>query len=532
MVTDTVERLTDCTDRLSNYLQRNRQHISLLTAETFRDEISSISYRPIVAMTTQRYFSLTRDEIIDLTAYKYGRRETIIFDEKPFFAEIIRIDIEILDSIDGILHSAIDNRDNQTDKQWMIAQWEKVCRYIKGKISYYEERNDGYEYTVYHYDPSCNVLDDPDRLNALLIRWKDKLRKYNYKFDAYKHIAAVLQMLTEGATFTSRKLSKKRKDGTEYCNYFLVLIDNRDKLVDIGAKVFVLDGTADISPEYNVSYIKMIDCKAFRTALDNLSINIVDVRSGKSYLSSKGIGAEQIIDCLISYQNSLPVKDQVLFTYKNLRDRYTDRLQSAYETIDYFGNIRGKNVYRECTNIIQFGLNRFPQSIYNLQSSFSILEHYNKSCICYVGQDYARDIVINSILTDIEQNIFRSKIRNQDCSDGVTYTLMFDVTGYQDLIEAIKSRYEPMGAKVNVLDSPLEFDVLKTVNRKTENSTSAQRVINYYYSLPQGSRFTRRDIMKQCEITVSQFKNAKQNNGVKRILVAAKTDKQGVYIKK
>lgn len=533
IVTDAIDRMTEYTDRLSQYIRRNIDNykIAVLTAETYSDEVKKLVYKPVVCMTTQRFFQMTREEIMALTAYTDGKRDTIVFDEQPYLTEVLKIDIGVLDRIDDALHSMIDNLENQDDKQWLIRQWESVTQYIKAKIAEYESqnKNEVEPYPIYHFDRESKVIEDIDKFTSLVSRFKDKLRKYDYRFDVGKYISAIVQLLEEGATFISTKKSKDKRRESEYSNYFLVLRDNRDKLLNLGAKVFVLDGTADISPAYDVDYVRMIDCKQFRRKLDNLTINLVDVRSSKGYLSNDSEKTSKIIDCLISYQNALPDKDEVLFSYDLIEKRYGIKLQSAYDYINHFGNIRGYNTYRECKNIIQFGIHRYQEVYYNLQSGFSTLCKDKGKSDHLVGLEYYKPTMIGYVLADIEQNIFRSKIRNIDCTEPIRYTIFFDYSTYPELIDAIINRYKPMGATIKMLGVPQMFTILKTKNRKTKEDTHAQKIIDWYYNLPQGIMFRAKDIMRECNLSENQYKSAKLNKAVKVILESCSTGNKGVY---
>ena len=95
VVTDSVERLNDYVsnsqdDYLVEYIQRNLSRISILTADTMSKEVTALNYKPILLMTTQRYFNLDRDEIIKLTTGSI-KRDRIIFDEKIWHRSPFRI---------------------------------------------------------------------------------------------------------------------------------------------------------------------------------------------------------------------------------------------------------------------------------------------------------------------------------------------------------------------------------------------------------------------------------------------------------
>lgn len=59
------------------------------------------------------------------------------------------------------------------------------------------------------------------------------------------------------------------------------MLDNKNKFLSVEAKIFGLDGTADISPDYDLDYINLIDCKQYRRKLSNLNIQLIDVPTDK-----------------------------------------------------------------------------------------------------------------------------------------------------------------------------------------------------------------------------------------------------------
>lgn len=113
VVTDQISNLKEyvSTDELAEYINRNQSKLTLLTSDNIGSELKTLHLKNIVLMTTQRYFNLTVDEIRELTK----NRKIIIFDEKPYFNEQIKINIKTFNDVDTALHNALDNthRTNQ-----------------------------------------------------------------------------------------------------------------------------------------------------------------------------------------------------------------------------------------------------------------------------------------------------------------------------------------------------------------------------------------------------------------------------------
>lgn len=133
VITDQISNLKDFieTNELAEYINRIHSKLTLLTSENIGTELKTLHLKNIVLMTTQRYFNLTVDEIKKLTI----NRKIIIFDEKPYFNEQIKVDIKTFNNIDTALHNGLDNTVEAVNKDWLITQWEllraKFQRFIK-----------------------------------------------------------------------------------------------------------------------------------------------------------------------------------------------------------------------------------------------------------------------------------------------------------------------------------------------------------------------------------------------------------------
>lgn len=537
IVTDLIERLNgyiskhhnDGTENLTNYIRRNSQSISILTADSIKIEIPTVSYKPIIMMTTQRYFNLARDEIIVLTTEHQVKRKRIIFDEKIFLLESRKLTIKSLNNIATALNEGLDNTVNPEEKQWLIKQYNTFNFELQKKLTENEELNnntDNLRREVYFNSDMLSMSDDAHKFKKLIFKYKSQLQKYNPEF--FKDIAAIEKLLIDGVV-TSQKI-KSKTSHQEYKNYFTVVTNNIDKLINVGAKVFVLDGTADISPEYRLKCVNMIDCTPFKRDLSNLSINIVNINTSKDRLINNGNKSIKTISAIIDYIKAQPCDINTIFTYQAIEDKF----KNEFKNVAHFGNIKGSNEYRNINNICQVGLNRWSEIIYMLYANE--IGRCNDSDNSIVKRIYDKETIDNIrcrlILADIEQNLFRCKIRNDNNIENCTYTLICSASEksnlyekYQPLVDMIKSRYEPLGATINVYDTPTEFKLLKADERKAENKTSMQKFNEWFKLQPKGRLFKRFDLKNEIKLTDSQFKEVKRTG----VLNHLKTQKQGVY---
>lgn len=523
VITDEIDRLdgyTKSTNKeLQTYLEKNQDRIALLKSETISTEIKTVHKKPIILMSTQRYFSLDLPELKNFT----NSRKKIVFDEKPYIFEIEKITINKLNTVDTVLKEVLNDTVNQSDKETLIECWTFISNKLQNELKTNEKLNDSYKRELF-FKLDGNVYTNIFYKN--INNYKSIIKKFNP--DAIKTIEAVKQLLTEGI-ITSQKM-KYKTSGNKYDNYFTVLKNNIDKLTAVNAKVYILDGTADISPEYQLKKINIIDCSKFKRDLSKLTINIVDVNTSKERLTKAGSKTENLIKTLISYIHSLPQNIDTIFTYKAISSKFANE----FKNINWFGNIKGTNQYRNINHICQIGLNRYSDLTYVLYANaIGQFNDENKKLINRIYDlETIDNIRCNLILADLEQNIYRSKIRNTNNKEKCVYNLICNfneqnnlIESYKPLIEMIKSRYENLGATVNLIDTPTEFKILKIKERNTKNKSSVQKFIDWLNFQPKDKVFKRADLMTELKISKSQFKDIKDSG----VLNALKTSKQGIY---
>ena len=526
VVTDEVERLNSYTaaqdEQLTEYIQRNIHRISILNSSTIATEAKILYSKPIVLMCTQRYFDLSIDEIKHYTA----TRKKIIFDEKPYIFVTYKLTIEALNNVDSALKEGLDDTVNQSDKALLVSGWETISTALQTALKENEALNTDYKREEYFNFSTFTDVQTAEVFFSLVGKYKSQLRRYSAGIT--KIIDAVEQLMTEGV-ITSQK-AKYKNSGNSYDNYFTVLINNIHKLTATDAAVFVLDGTSDISPEYDLNCVKKVDCHKFQPDLRCLTINIVNVNTSKDRLTKSGDKIDSLIETIIEYIKSQPQNINTVFTYKGIADNFKD----LFDNVNWFGNIKGTNQYREVCHICQVGLNRYPDLTYMLYAN--AIGQFNNRSTGFNNRIYDKetidDIRCRLILADIEQNLYRCKIRNKDNKENCTYTLVCNVDersrifeAYRPLLDMIKARYKSFGATVRYIETPVQFKLLKAKERKTQNKTTVQKFEEWIRKQPEGRIFKRADIMSECNINESQFKDLKNTD----ILNGYKTEKQGVY---
>lgn len=112
------------------------------------------------------------------------------------------------------------------------------------------------------------------------------------------------------------------------------------------------------------------------------------------------------------------------------------------------------------------------------------------------------------ILADIEQNLFRGAIRDSNYHGNMTYTIYISAyDGHEEsqLIQMLRARFEPLGAKVQVYEAP----ELKVMGRK--GNTNVQKVLRWISSQPSGLVFKTKDILSATGLTNTEFQRARRS---------------------
>lgn len=249
-------------------------------------------------------------------------------------------------------------------------------------------------------------------------------------------------------------------------------------------------------------------------------------------MTNNSESTKDFVNEIIKYIKSQTPEIDTVFTYQAIEDKFKEH----FKNVEHFGNIKGGNQYREVNNICQVGMNRWPELVYSLYASE--IDQYNHdycwtNTICDSME--ISKLRANLLLADMEQNMFRSKIRNRDNSEKCVFTLIYSPiekglfgSVYSPLLRAIVDRYDMLGAKMYFTEDPTEFKELKAMSRKTTKETATQKFYKWVNSQPLETRFKRQDIMEKCGITKAQFTHLRRNG----VFNEYKTDRQGVYVKR
>lgn len=238
----------------------------------------------------------------------------------------------------------------------------------------------------------------------------------------------------------------------------------------------------------------------------------------------------------------------LIVTYKNICNRFS----GEFDYVGYFGNLKGFNDYKDILKMTHIGLNRYSNMAYFYiycgchMDKYKVLSEMptdeSLKFLTDLAQNqkyphFLEDIMVRSMLADLEQNIFRLAIRNYGNTENVQVWTFYNASGglYSSLSKAIESRYKEYGVVFEYEDKPEELKIEKIKDRKPPNGkkmTNAQKVIEWYEKLPINEEFKIGKVLLETQLTNNQLQNVrKKNSTVDKIFEKCKTDRKGYYRK-
>lgn len=534
IVTDNLTRLNEINDE-------SDKRIAYLTAENKETEILRQAYCPVLLISTQRYFQM---DSIDQFLHYYDNgivktRDTIIFDESPYFYEDGEIGITEINLLHSALNDGISDLCSTNDKQWIVGQFDVFRQNFIERINGLEQKRNQTTYLFYQPDREW-ITDDDIRFYSILEKNTDVYRKYP---QVKKILFDLEELLKNGGFFCSFKL----RDNNDYHKSFMVRHSYLSKFKLGGEiKTFIFDATAEVSEMYPIGaeWLNVLDCSEFNVPLDFLKVHLVDVNTSRNALineESKDKTLKAIKDYIF---DNVTDKDDTLFvTYKTLLEsREFDKIGFTLENSLYFGNSKGFNNSREKHNYIQVGLNRQSDIKYllNLLGNDDVQEwHIKNENILNVQRNIAamdsllRSDLVDSyrcaeVCADFLQNLFRTKARDINNRDEINVYLF--CKNSENMQMELQCWLAREGATIEIVElESLQKD--KITNRRGE--TKPKIILSWLDRQPLGFEFTISEMLDELGISAKQFKTVKRGNKfIKTIFDGMKVaGRRGLYRK-
>ena len=467
IVTDRKDRMDDYMhphDKdLELYLADHANQITIMSHDNLSEAFRTYMFTPVLMMTTQRFFRLTQEEIERFLQWEKGRRPLILIDERPELTTVVDLDERKLHDCQIAVSSVFAN--DFCARYEITAAEDSIKAFSKDLNHFFSE--DAYCFWSWftNSESQAEYTDVMDIGFEHICQKREEINSYaggTYYEDFFTRIRALHHLRSHNALFYHHWIPKNVP-----LNTFFTLLHNSQALEDLSAKVIVLDGTAELSPEYKLLNCSMHNCSEYLRDLHNLTIHLINLPTSKTDMSSKQ-HSDYILDCVHSYYDEVVFPDIgadnsrfALFTYKNTENSFKKKFDE--QRIEHFGNIVGKNDFRNAKHIIQVGVNRYPDAVYflyylalhhgelnyeNMQVNgyhtievpeilpdecneepqfYSEHQEFDAEAILRQSADIkeimsdheseVHDIMDRMLLAEIEQNMFRGIIRNSDCEE-------------------------------------------------------------------------------------------------------------------
>lgn len=485
----------------NEYIRTHEDSVTIMTEENAQIADKEQERKPILLITTQRYFRWEKDEIKEYLHWgpvgQY-KRSMIIFDEMPMLNEVRDVSIKTLNDIDSALWLGLDDEVDLRDKLWCINQWEHFRNWFEKMLFEFEQDRD---ISKFYFEPDRhNITEDDERFLRIINGNKGILNRNKY-FKEYQDILTVKKLMDTWGIFSHRNA-----DTDAYENKITVYFDNRDKVTGLDAKIIVLDGTGKISPIYDEQdYIEIEPEEAFLRPLSYLTIKIGDYpTSRRDFFMTR----DTIPKRIKMYLKKAEYDPEIMyyFTYKRQRSKF----HQDTEHTAHFGDIKGKNQFIDATVITQVGLN----SLQPPQYLAHVLARYDDLRLPLVGKSHKetqaslerilnckeyQDFSSRHLLADVDQCLFRTAIRNVKNSEEVTYFLFYKTAGYKQLTEKIEKRYGDLSANVLIISRD-EID-----KAWEEGRTAEGRIWAWINREWKKNPMKRKDVLEELEMNGSTF---------------------------
>jgi hypothetical protein len=514
-------------------------------------------FAPILLMTNARLETFGEN----INQYNYYINENInyprtmiINDEKPVMIDSIPVSISLMNNIQNDIYKlTIINEQNKKDKETLIEKWKHIRSIIEEKLKIYSN---------YERFLVSNINNEPILLNDQMFTtlW-DKYMGIKYKNELI-HIHSVL---TKGGLYCNTKR-----------NGIFINTISMKKLINPQFKTVIFDATALVDPDYANTkgkiyedIIKFVDIESFRS-YKNLTFNFYqNHKINKTQLNSIGY----LTDACVKFIESMP-RNRLTYTvtYKEFACKMmkeitkrgnvlicdnteelwgnTNKVEMvSYDTstLFYFGNTKGSNKAKDCTQMIQFGWNVLPDYIYTtryLCTDFTN-ERLNKiltNCATiengerfskwlsqgenykfenpnlYLYQNY-------SMLTGFIQEVFRTKLRNYNNTSAISiHCFKADSV----LIGMIKQLFPD--CKINIVYDELNcFEKTKLRNRG--NGQKATILDEFIDNWELNKEYQIKDISNITGLTKKDIDNLKCKNSVFKKIFEKYRIRRGLYKK-
>jgi len=384
-----------------------------------REELYKFNDIQVAVITHENYIrnhnssSTNHDVYQQLTTFNNSDREVVIIDEEVNLINHIGVSKSSISTIESSLTTLVSRTSDDTAKQEL-----HLARYLLNNYDTLFYKDSQHKRLIGNKNPLLQRVSSELKLTVDEVRKLFELThlKNSIRNNVLKNINQ--QLDTRGIDTNAQNLKYLLDDNLyEYTNSYGY--EYRTSTLEYPNKsIAILNATAnpDSIGIPNLKTVKLSKVKTYE------HVRLFKIKTDEKYL---GKNVFDKLDASGGYEdvfNQMPEtlcdlaqfdydyedgnnKESVFFTHQKVKEKL--RIDSSNVTVDHFGNLLGVNKYRNCNNIIIYGIQIKPRYIY----IDSLMHSIGVDALLSKNNDKLRDVAYADISADIVQAINRGICR-------------------------------------------------------------------------------------------------------------------------
>ena len=443
-----------------------------------RDELNKFNNIQVAIITHENYIrnhnssSTNHDTYQQIATYNDSDREIVIIDEEVNLINHIGIGKQLVSTIESSL-TMLDSRttSNRLNLELQLVRYlysnydllfyqeHKHKRLIDGKDSLLRRISNELKVTITEVEELFELQHLKDSIRS------GTLRGINNKLDAnaISNFAYSIKYLLDDNLYeyNGKYGYEYRTSVLEYPNKSVVILNATANPNSIGLP--------------NIQTVTLPSVKTYE------QVRLFKVKTSETYLGKgvfdklNGLSEEDSIDYMpnvlcdfaefdYDYEDN-GNKESALFTHKQIESRLATGVNNV--TLDHFGNLTGVNKYKNCNNIIIYGIHNKPKFIY----IDALMQMMGSDALLPENKDKLVEIEYDDIAADIVQAINRGRCRGIVNGKAPKMDVQLVLPNNKKLTKQLLSFITKSMPGIQVLDSPYTLDLTpqaKPVGRDIE----------------------------------------------------------------
>ncbi|WP_160684750.1 hypothetical protein [Clostridium sp. C2-6-12] len=545
VITDIIDRLKEIMDseglqdRCYLFQGVSEEELETNCVKEFKEKVQEQFKYPILLISTQKYFKMSKEEREFMYKWAEGKREVAFIDEKPILTNEDIINEKFLSEI----NIALDGCREGDDKDYLLKTFKRIKDNLDDIRTDYSKQYD----TMWIKKSKETLLINADADKKFYEVLENNVSRY-----IFEKVKILQRIYSEGCLFVNKK-----DEDQDNSRQFMLLNDNSDKFDTDKCKYHILDATAYFDIDYTIDkelfkYIEIDDKK------EKSDINIHHIPFSASQRTFKK--NPQAIEATCKWINNTCGDDVFVSTYgkkKGLFQKFEKQLDT--KDVAYYGAIKGRNDWNNKSTMVHVGFNRQSDIVYLLTYLYinmkqakkhkfnwneepeekikemidTLLKVHSEGSQKGMFEDILMGYIMRSkIVVDAEQNIMRIKCRHFANEDICNVFIIAGKT-YTSYVQMLCERLNATPMYYDTL--PIEFEEYKLESRKSnvegKEKTNPQILKECLEKLEIGKSVKMKDIIELSGLSRDQIKGCiKKNTYIKTWFDEHKGEKNGQYV--